>query len=241
MRSIRVYSALPVMEGATLTLDDEAAHHVTTILRLRQGDALRVFHNGVEAEAVIEQSGKHAVTVSIASCRIVDRESPLAITLAQGISRGERMDYTIQKAVELGVTRIAPIITDRTTVKLDETRAEKRLEHWRRILINACEQSGRNQLPVLLPIVSLDTWLGEPPEGSALLLRGDARQSITHIAHCRNVTLLIGPEGGMSAAEVDAAEDAGYLAVRMGPRILRTETAALAAIAALQAMHGDWQ
>jgi 16S rRNA (uracil1498-N3)-methyltransferase len=172
---------------------------------------------------------------------VLSRESPLSITLAQGVSRGERMDYTIQKAVELGVAAIAPIITGRTTVRLDEERSEKRLEHWRRVIIGACEQSGRNRLPALHPITTLDAWLSRPIDGLGLLLRGDATGGLPERRLDTAITLLIGPEGGLGTDEVAAAERVGYRPVRMGPRILRTETAALAAIAALQALYGDWR
>lgn len=241
MRIPRVHSDLPLQPGAEMSLDDAAAHHVSTVLRLRQGDSIVLFHDGVEATASIRELGRRGVRVIVSDCRPCSRESPLSITLAQGISRGERMDYTIQKAVELGVTTIAPIITERTTVKLDEARGGKRLEHWQRIIVGACEQSGRNHLPRLLPIKTLAGWLARGVEGSAMLLRGDATTSILGVQPAGAITLLIGPEGGMTATEVASAEHAGYRAVSLGPRILRTETAALAAIAALQALYGDWR
>jgi 16S rRNA (uracil1498-N3)-methyltransferase len=241
MRIPRVHSDLPLQPGAEMSLDDAAAHHVSTVLRLRQGDSIVLFHDGVEAAASIRELGRRGVRVIVNECRPCSRESPLSITLAQGISRGERMDYTIQKAVELGVTTISPIITERTTVKLDEARSGKRLEHWQRIIVGACEQSGRNHLPRLLPITTLAGWLARGVEGSAMLLRGDATTSILGVQPAGAITLLIGPEGGMTATEVASAEHAGYRAVSLGPRILRTETAALAAIAALQALYGDWR
>lgn len=241
MRMTRVYSESPLVAEASMPLDDAAAHHVSTVLRMRQGDGIVLFHDGVEAEARIEAIGRRGVQVIVGECRVLSRESPLSITLAQGVSRGERMDYTIQKAVELGVAAIAPIITARTTVRLDEDRSEKRLEHWRRVIIGACEQSGRNRLPVLHPITTLDAWLSHPIDGLGLLLRGDATAGLQEPGPDTAITLLIGPEGGLGADEVAAAERVGYRPVRMGPRILRTETAALAAIAALQALYGDWR
>lgn len=240
MRIPRVYVAGPPSAGASVTLDAEAAHHVTTVLRLRAEDPICLFHDGVECQGLIESVGRRAVTVRLEDCRPVSRESPLAITLAQGISRGERMDYTIQKAVELGVAAIAPLITERTTVKLNDARAARRTEHWQRVIVNACEQCGRNRLPALLPVMELKDWLLQPHEGERLLLRGDAERPWSAIQPESRVTVLIGPEGGLAPAEAARAEAAGYTAVRMGPRILRTETAALAAIAALQSRHGDW-
>jgi 16S rRNA (uracil1498-N3)-methyltransferase len=241
MHTTRVYSESPLVAGASMPLDDAAAHHVSTVLRMRQGDGIVLFHDGVEADARIEAIGRRGVQVSVGECRVLSRESPLSITLAQGVSRGERMDYTIQKAVELGVAAIAPIITGRTTVRLDEERSEKRLEHWRRVIIGACEQSGRNRLPALHPITTLDAWLSRPIDGLGLLLRGDATGGLPERRLDTAITLLIGPEGGLGTDEVAAAERVGYRPVRMGPRILRTETAALAAIAALQALYGDWR
>jgi 16S rRNA (uracil1498-N3)-methyltransferase len=240
MRVPRVYVTHPPVAGASMTLDADAAHHVTTVLRLRAEDQVCLFHDGVECQGFIETIGKRAVTVRLRECQPVSRESPLAITLAQGISRGERMDYTIQKAVELGVAAIAPIISERTTVKLDETRAARRTDHWHNVIVNACEQCGRNHLPALLPVMHLEDWLRQPREGTRLLLRGDAARPWSAIRPEARLTLLIGPEGGLAPPEAARAEAAGYTAVRMGPRILRTETAALAAIAALQSGHGDW-
>ncbi|MCG3202937.1 MAG: Ribosomal RNA small subunit methyltransferase E [Gammaproteobacteria bacterium] len=240
MRTPRVHVASPPAAGASMTLDAEAAHHVTTVLRLRADDPICLFHDGVECQGLVESVGRRAVTVRLGDCRPVSRESPLAITLAQGISRGERMDYTIQKAVELGVAAIAPLVTERTTVKLDGVRAARRAEHWHRVIVNACEQCGRNRLPELLPVTELHDWLVPPREGAKLLLRGDAELPWSAIQPESRVTLLIGPEGGLAPTEAALAEAAGYTAVRMGPRILRTETAALAAIAALQSGHGDW-
>jgi 16S rRNA (uracil1498-N3)-methyltransferase len=237
----RVFTYQTLAAGIRVTLEHEAAHHVATVLRMRVGETIILFNEGTECEGRIAQLGKHGVSIAVERLATVSRESPLRITLAQGVSRGERMDYTIQKAVELGVFAIAPIITQRTTVKLDEERADKRHEHWRRIIIGACEQSGRNHLPQLLPIASLDDWLQATRPGVKILLRGDAELSLASVASDGDTTLLIGPEGGMAASEVTAAERAGYIAVRLGPRTLRTETAALAAIAAIQVLHGDFR
>jgi 16S rRNA (uracil1498-N3)-methyltransferase len=226
--------------GRDLQLDSDAARHLSTVLRMREGERLCLFHDGVEGEAIISALSKRGVTVSILSSNEVNRESPLHIMLAQGISRGDRMDYTIQKAVELGVTAIAPIITERTAVKLDAERSNKRSAHWRGIIISACEQCGRTTLPTLYPVTTLSSWLVERTNGSRLLLRGNAQHSLNSLVLEGYITILIGPEGGLSDAECAAAEAVGYTAVRMGPRILRTETAALAALAIIQSRHGDW-
>lgn len=240
MRIPRIYVEQGFTAGARIELPAPGAHHVAQVLRLRAGDALHLFDGaGTQGEARIVRIDRKAVAVAVDRCVEVDRESPLRITLAQGISRGERMDYTIQKAVELGVHAIAPVLAERTTVRLDEERAGKRLQHWRQIIVSACEQCGRNRLPDLLPIVPLHEWLARPGDGLQLVLRADATASLSNLAPATDAVILIGPEGGLSEAEVHAAEGAGYRAVRLGPRVLRTETAALAALAALQTLHGD--
>lgn len=242
MRVPRLHVIEPLAANTLIALGRDAAHHVGNVLRMRAGDPIVLFNDGIEGEGRIVSLSKAGVSVAVESCAAVSRESPLRITLAQGISRGERMDYTIQKAVELGVSTIAPIITGRTTVKLDEERAEKRTEHWRRIIVSACEQCGRNLPPDLLPVQRLEDWLSPERPGIKMIMRGDADTVLADVAPTANeVTLLIGPEGGMAEHEVAAAVRAGYVAVKLGPRVLRTETAALAAIAALQALHGDFR
>src|SRR3990172_2295277 len=226
MRVPRVYTESTLAPGALVQLEQESSHHVAQVLRLRVGDAVCLFNGkGVECEGRIISLSKQCAGVTLDSYAEVTRESPLRITLAQGISRGERMDYTIQKAVELGVNAIVPVISHRTTVKLDEDRADKRMEHWRRGIISACEQCGRNCLPTLLPVQRLDQWLTNPTGGLKLLLRGNAETSLPTAQCNKDIVVLIGPEGGLTEPEVNAAERAGYLPMRLGPRILRTETA----------------
>ena len=237
----RIYHDEPILAGANIPLDDWAARHASSVLRLNVGDSLVLFHDGMEADATITATGRRGTTVVVAAVRPVDRESMLDITLAQGISRQERMDLTIQKAVELGATGIAPLTTERSTVRLSPERAASRVQHWRRVIISACEQSGRTRLPTLMPIMTLEEWLGRTITGSLLHLRSTAPTSIRALEVTNKVTLLIGPEGGLSSDEHEQAAAAGYCAVHLGRRILRTETAALAAIAALQALYGDWQ
>lgn len=215
------------------------------VLRLAAGDALTLFDGaGGEYPAEVVRLGKSGVTVRMGERREIDRESPLVVTLAQAVSSGERMDYTIQKAVELGVARIEPLIASRCVVRLSGERAAKRVQHWHAVAAAACEQCGRNRMPAVAPVAPYADWLAQqavPAPGSALLLapRGDGRlRELPRPAG--PVTLLAGPEGGFSPQEADAAARAGFTPIRLGPRVLRTETAAVAALAALQVLWGDF-
>ena len=215
------------------------------MLRLKQGDALTLFDGrGNEYAAVIAQVARNGVTLDVTQARSVDRESPLAITLAQGISSAERMDYTVQKAVELGVTVIQPLQTSRGVVRLDRVRAEKRCMHWQAIAVAACEQCGRNRIPQILPVMALRDWLGQRPAGwdeLQVLLSPRAGVALKALPRPRGaVTLIAGAEAGLTAEEQRDAERAGFVAARLGPRVLRTETAALAALAAMQTLWGDF-
>ncbi|MGQ0659107.1 MAG: 16S rRNA (uracil(1498)-N(3))-methyltransferase [Chromatiales bacterium] len=242
MRIPRVYTPQPLSPGGQIELEEEAAHHVTTVLRMRVGDPISLFDGkGTECAGLIASITRKSVVVDVERCATFNRESALQVTLAQGISRGERMDYTIEKAVELGVAAIVPLLTQRTAVKLDAGREARRIEHWRKVIIGACEQSGRDHLPDLLPVERIENWLQRPAAGLKLLLRAAADTALAAVPRATEVTLLIGPEGGLAAAEVAAAERAGYLPVRLGPRILRTETAALAALSTLQSLWGDFR
>ncbi len=241
MRIPRIYHPEPLSPHCRVALDANAARHVGRVLRLNIGDALTLFDGlGGEYPATIVELGKRELWVECSERYDTDCESPLTITLAQGVSKGERMDYTIQKAVELGVSRITPIDTERSVVNLRGERLQKRLEHWRGVIISACEQCGRNTVPELLPMMSLDEWLCQPLLGRGLLLDHRAETGITGLelsdAAC---TLLIGPEGGLTEKERTAAEAVGYQGIRLGPRVLRTETAALTALAAIQSRWGD--
>jgi 16S rRNA (uracil1498-N3)-methyltransferase len=244
VRLRRVYVDAPLKAGSRITLEGNAAHHVTRVLRLRVGEALTLFNGqGGEYAAGIDRAHDGTVTVSVDAFSDDERESPVSITLAQGISRGERMDFVVQKATELGVARIAPLLAERSVVKLDAQQADRKWNHWRAIVVAACEQSARNRLPELLQPATLGAFLREqPPAGdsSRLLLSPDGDKHIADIGKPRAVTVLIGPEGGLTREEQEAALAAGYVAVRMGPRVLRTETAALAALALLQQQCGDF-
>ena len=172
----------------------------------------------------------------------VDRESRLDVTLAQCVSKGDRMDYTIQKAVELGVSRIAPLLSERSVVKLDAERWDKKLEHWQGVIASACEQSGRVRLPTLLPVQKLGAWLAEPTTESTMLkltLAPTASAALRDLPSPAAACLLIGPEGGLSDGEIAHSAQAGFVGLRLGPRVLRTETAGVAALAAMQALWGD--
>jgi len=242
MRLTRVYVPDALAAHTEHTVTDATANHITRVLRLREGAALVVFDGrGGEYAASIAGIRKGAVLIRVGAQEATERESPLRITLAQGISRGERMDLVMQKATELGVARIVPVLTERTVVRLDARQADNRLRHWHAIIIAACEQCGRNRLPELAPPTALESLLAEPaPEGERLLLTPQGTLRVQDLEPTTQaVTVLIGPEGGLADAEQRAALQAGFLGLRLGPRVLRTETAALAALAALQLRGGD--
>ena len=241
MRLTRVYVDEPLAAATRCNVAGSAANHIMRVLRLRDGDALTLFDGrGGEYDARITGFRKDSVQVEVQEHRDVERESALDLTLAQGISRGERMDWVMQKATELGVTRIIPVVTERTMVKLDERQAERKLQHWRAIVVSACEQCGRNRVPELtLPAAYYDVLRTIDPSTTRVLLSPTGTIRARDLAQPKHVAMLIGPEGGLSENEREAAIAAGFQQVRMGPRILRTETAAIAALAALQHDFGD--
>jgi 16S rRNA (uracil1498-N3)-methyltransferase len=213
------------------------------VLRLAAGDAVIAFDGrGNEYAALIERIGKSGVTLTLGEPQSVDRESSLEVTLAQGISSGERMDYTVQKAVELGVTAIQPLASERSIVRLSAERAAKRVAHWQGIAVAACEQSGRNRVPEVLPVASVTGWLAQvPSDALRLTLSPNAESTLQELERPQgSIALLVGPEGGLSPRERDDARAAGFSGLKLGPRVLRTETAALAALAAMQALWGDF-
>jgi len=241
MRVPRLFVPARLREGACVDLPGEVADHLGRVLRLGPGADLMLFNgDGGEWQATIEVLERGRVGVRVGSHRPADRESPLHLTLAQGISRGERMDYTLQKAVELGVSRIVPIATQRSVVRLSAERGEHRAEHWARVVQAACEQCGRTRVPRLLPVATMDEWLSAVVPGLKLfLIRREGACRLSELAPDPAITLLIGPEGGFAAEEASAAQRAGYRPLRLGPRVLRTETAAVSALSALQALWGD--
>ncbi len=237
MQIPRVYIPALLTAGKRLELTRQAARHVVTVLRLKPGAPLVIFDGqGSAHQATLEDS-----TQVVIGQRLNDEtESPLQIHLIQAISRGERMDHVIQKAVELGVCKITPVLTRRCMVKLKGERAVKRLQHWQGIAISACEQCGRNQLPVLNAITTFDTALSEPGNNLKLVLDPTGQNTLSNLAPPGDrVTLLIGPEGGLTGEEIQQAHQSGFVRLRMGPRVLRTESAAVAALSALQTLWGD--
>jgi len=240
MRIPRIFHPVLLQANSRVTLDDSAARHVAKVLRLGENSQIILFDgHGGEYPARVVAISKRSVEVELAQRADVDVESPLHITLAQGISKGDRMDFTIQKAVELGISRIVPLNTERSVVNLKGERQDKKMLHWQGVITSACEQCGRNTLPELLPMQSLSTWVGQKIAGVGLLLDHRASHSVSYLSQQGEVTLLIGPEGGLSEQERDTAYKAGYQGLRLGPRVLRTETAALTALAALQSHWGD--
>lgn len=240
MRIPRIFHSHLLAPNSRITLDENASRHVAKVLRLSAGAVLRLFDGqGGEYSATIAEVSKREVIVTVGEHITLEVESPLTVTLAQGVSKGERMDFTIQKAVELGVNRIVPLDTERSVVNLKGDRLDKKLEHWRGVIISACEQCGRNTIPELLPMHSLGSWLDVPLNGTGLLLDHRANSTVSELNIKGTVTLLIGPEGGLSEKERFQAYAAGYTGLRLGPRVLRTETAAMTALAALQSRCGD--
>jgi 16S rRNA (uracil1498-N3)-methyltransferase len=216
------------------------AHHIR-VLRLAAGDSLVLFSGeGGEHEATLLRVDKREAVAAVGAWSGRDVESPLAVVLAQGISAAEKMDYTIQKSVELGVAGVQPLQTTKAVVRLDEARALRRLAHWRQIAVSACEQCGRNSIPEVAPVAQLRDWLSGCSEPLRLLLSPRAEMRVGDLPRSAGrIVLLAGPEGGLAPEEERAALVAGFKPVRLGPRILRTETAALAALAALQSHFGD--
>ncbi|HNR92715.1 MAG TPA: 16S rRNA (uracil(1498)-N(3))-methyltransferase [Dokdonella sp.] len=243
MRIPRICVFDPLTTGMELALPEQAGEHLARVLRLERGHPLVLFNgDGREYRAEIAQLAKRAVTARVlGENAVVDRESPLALTLVQGIARGEKMDLILQKATELGVARIVPVITDRTEVKLDAERTGRRLAHWQAVIAGACEQCGRSILPMLDPPQRLVHWAGELGNagGLRLALDPDGEATPRSLASFDAAMLVVGPEGGLSDNDMTVLDEAGFTGLRLGPRILRTETAGLAAIAALQALYGD--
>jgi 16S rRNA (uracil1498-N3)-methyltransferase len=244
MRLTRVFIDAPLEPGTRLTLEGNAASHVTRVLRLRVGAALTLFNGqGGEYAASIDKAHGGSVTVAIGEAHAVERESPLSVTLAQGVSRGERMDLVLQKATELGVARLVPLLSERSVVQLDTQHAQRKVNHWRAVAVAACEQCGRNRLPEISPPVSLRDYLRTDAAGATrlrLLFAPEAQQRIGAVGPAATAgSVLVGPEGGFTDEEQQAAMAAGFTPVRLGPRVLRTETAAIVALALLQREFGD--
>jgi 16S rRNA (uracil1498-N3)-methyltransferase len=240
MRLPRTFVDQPLVPGETIALPAGAARHLTRVLRLGSGDQVLLFNgDGRDYLARLIPGPRESTRLAIESTGIEEPAAPLSIRLAIGVSRGERMDFVIQKAVELGVAEIQPLFTERSMVQLREGRLERRQGHWQGVMIGACEQSGRRRIPRLSPPERLCDWL--PGAGSGgILLDPDTQTSLVHLPPpTPELTLLVGPEGGLSERERALARDHGLRGARLGPRILRTETAPLAALAVIQALWGD--
>lgn len=245
MRLTRIHVPAALQVDAEVMLKPSAANHLVRVLRLNIGAALLVFDGqGHQHHAQISSINGSKVSVRVGAALPSNTESPVHITLVQGISRGERMDWTLQKATELGVSAIVPVLTARSVVRLDEQQAQKKLEHWQNIVIGACEQSGRSVVPSVHAPVTLSSYLAtQRNDVLRLILDPAASASLASVANnaSNNIELLIGPEGGFDDEEVLLAEQAGFTPVGLGPRILRTETAAVVALTVLQALGGDLQ
>jgi 16S rRNA (uracil1498-N3)-methyltransferase len=240
MRIPRIYTKQSLQPNASIALEAGPSHHIARALRMSEGDKVRLFNGeGGEFLATLSEVGKKSVQVSTFDHQPLELETPLRIELGIAISRGDRMDWVIQKATELGVASIAPLTSERTEVKLKGDRAHKKLQHWRQITISACEQCGRNRLPVLHPLASLESWIGGVEAERKFVLHHRDTGAEKSSATPSDVAVLIGPEGGLSLGEISAAGSFGFEALTLGPRILRTETAPLAALAILQARWGD--
>ena len=241
MSEPRIYLDLDLAVGLVMALPEEAYRHLVIVLRRIPNDTVILFNGrGGEYTAKIESVAKRKLTVRIEEFRPVDRESPLPVTLAQAVSKGERMDYSIQKAVELGVGMIQPLITDHVVVRLDAERWARKQEHWQSVAIAACEQSGRTRVPKVLPVVELRDWLNTGPAEALRLVLSPAAAPVALKRNAgQPVLLLVGPEGGLSEVELKLADLAGFSALSLGQRVLRTETAGVVALSILQSKFGD--
>jgi len=239
MKFIRIYQANKFEIGGSYELDKASSNHLIKVLRLKNKYTFNVFDGeGSEHRATLEISGKRAIA-HIQSAVESNNESHLNIHLLQGISKGDRMDFAIQKSIELGVSSITPVITERTVVKLKDDKDLKKMLHWNAIAVGACEQSGRSVVPKIQPICSFSDAINIAFNGSKFLLDPLSSKGLKSLNADKNIQILIGPEGGLSEQEIELATQNDFIGVKMGPRILRTETAALAAITAAQLLWGD--
>lgn len=241
MRIPRIHHPELIQIGSEIALAEDAANHVGRVLRMGQGQAIQLFDGSNQVfDAQITRADKKSVIVKIAHGEVDDHESPLHIHLGQVMSRGEKMEFTIQKSIELGVSLITPLFSERCGVKLDAERLNKKLGQWQKIAIAACEQCGRNRIPQIRPAMDLAAWCAEEESGLKLNLHPRASQSINTLPlPVERVRLLIGPEGGLTADEIAMTAGYQFTDILLGPRVLRTETTALTAITALQVRFGD--
>ncbi len=238
----RFFCPLPLAAGGRVELPAAVAHHAVRVLRLARGDALVLFNGeGGEYPGTIVEVAR-TLRVQLGHYEEIECESPLDLTLAQALPAGDKMDFIVQKAVELGVARIQPLAAARSVLRLTGERAARRVAHWQQVAIAACEQCGRNRVPDIAPVASLSSWLATLPaddgSGRILLLPG-ARRRVRDLSDAQRFLALIGPEGGFEADERAAARQAGFTACALGPRVLRSETAGLVLLSVLGATHGD--
>ncbi len=242
MRISRLYVAQPLTPGQTVELDEENAHYVRTVLRLKLDDAITLFNgNGCEYASVLGEVSRKHVRISIRSLLERTVESPLQVMLGLGISRGDRMDLSVQKAVELGVNKITPLMAERCVVQFTAEKKQQRLHHWQKIIQHAVEQSGRTVMPELTEVEAIQDWVYKQQTGLKVFLDPYAENNLTELQPVNEtVVLLTGPEGGFTDQERQIAKASGFVPVRLGNRILRTETASIAALAAVQMLWGDF-
>lgn len=242
MRCSRLYTPATLAAGSTVEVQDKASHYLCRVLRLKPGDAVILFNgDGFDYRGILAGRKGGNLTIELGSRQVAEAESALQTTLVQAISRGERMDHCLQKATELGVTRIQPLLCSRVEVRLADRRLENRLEHWRGVVIAACEQSGRARVPDVAAPLELHDYLVRTDGSQRFVLDPGARGKLSECALAgRQAAVLVGPEGGFTAGEVERARNHGVEAVRLGPRVLRTETAGPAALAVLQVLAGDF-
>ena len=237
----RIFQPYTINQNSLITLDDNAFNHLIRVLRMKTGESITLFDGSNQiTPAVIHEVNKKTVIVKTANSVLDNRESPLNIHLGQVISRGDKMEFTIQKSVELGVNTITPLLSERCGVKLDQDRLEKKVQQWQKIVISACEQCGRNIIPSINPVMKLETWCANLTDSLKLNLHPKAEQGINQLpCDNNNISLLIGPEGGLSNEEISMTHQYQFTDILLGPRVLRTETAALTVITALQVRFGD--
>lgn len=245
MRVSRIYTADALEVGKLLKLDREASNHLSRVLRLKAGNPVILFNgDGVDYHGVIEVIERNQVSVHLKDRNTVNVESPLHIHLYQGVSRGDKMDLTLQKGVELGIKEFTPLLTERCGVKLDPKRWEKKVQHWEKVIQSACEQCGRSTLPKLNPVVDLSSALEQTDSSHHFFLHPDAKHSFSAYSDAEptgSIALWVGPEGGFSDKEIEQALNNNITAVQLGPRVLRTETAALAAVSVMNSLWGDFK
>jgi 16S rRNA (uracil1498-N3)-methyltransferase len=244
MRIPRIFTELSLCCDSTAVLDGSAARHLSSALRMKVGQEITLFNGqGGEYAAELTEVGKNQVAAKVVEYRDIDRESALKLHLVIGVSRGERMDLIVQKATELGVAEITPLFTERTEVKLSGERLAKKVRHWQQVAISACEQCQRNLVPTINDPITLDQWLQQSDKTDdgtlKLVLHHRTEKRLSEHQAVKDICLLVGPEGGLVEREIEAAIESGFQPLALGPRVLRTETAPLAAISIMQSLWGD--